>query len=121
MKKFLFLAAFVTAAVLQSATFFPNGDLSITKGYTPDVRTFKGKAKFQRLKNALLLETFSQDASIEINFHKLPAPEAGKTIYVRVPFEILEDFRSGMDGVLGEGACHVLSIRPQGGVEMEVQ
>ncbi len=90
MKKFLFLAAFVTAAVLQSATFFPNGDLSITKGYTPDVRTFKGKAKFQRLKNALLLETFSQDASIEINFHKLPTPEAGKTIYVRVPFEILE-------------------------------
>ena len=41
------------------------------------------------------------------------------TVQAFVPFEILEDFRAGIDGVLGEGACHVLSIRPQGGVEME--
>ena len=37
-----------------------------------------------------------------------------------VPEEKLEDFRSGIDGVLGIGACHVLSIRPQGGVEVTV-
>ena len=43
------------------------------------------------------------------------------TVQAFVPFELLEDFRAGIDGVLGEGACHVLSIRPQGGVEMEVQ
>jgi galactokinase len=43
------------------------------------------------------------------------------TVQAFVPFEILDDFRAGMDGVLGAGACHVLSIRPQGGVEMEVQ
>ena len=43
------------------------------------------------------------------------------TVQAFVPFEILEDFRAGIDGVLGEGACHVLSIRPQGGVEMEIQ
>ena len=42
------------------------------------------------------------------------------TVQAFVPFEILESFRAGIDGVLGEGACHVLSIRPQGGVEMEV-
>ena len=35
-----------------------------------------------------------------------------------VPVEKLETFRAGIDGVLGEGACHVLSIRPQGGVEV---
>ncbi len=40
------------------------------------------------------------------------------TVQAFVPFDILEDFRQGIDGVLGEGACHVLSIRPQGGVEM---
>ena len=40
------------------------------------------------------------------------------TVQAFVPFELLEDFRAGIDGVLGEGACHVLSIRPQGGVEM---
>ena len=37
-----------------------------------------------------------------------------------VPEEKLEDFRAGIDGVLGIGACHVLSIRPQGGVEVTV-
>ena len=41
------------------------------------------------------------------------------TVQAFVPFEILESFRSGIDSVLGEGACHVLSIRPQGGVEMK--
>ena len=42
------------------------------------------------------------------------------TIQAFVPFDILDAFVAGMDSVLGEGACHVLSIRPQGGVEMEV-
>ena len=42
------------------------------------------------------------------------------TVQAFVPYEILEAFRAGIDGVLGEGACHVLSIRPQGGVEMAV-
>ena len=42
------------------------------------------------------------------------------TVQAFVPFDLLEAFRAGIDGALGEGACHVLSIRPQGGVEMEV-
>ncbi len=37
-----------------------------------------------------------------------------------VPLERLDAFRSGLDGALGQGACHILSIRPQGGVELEV-
>ena len=41
------------------------------------------------------------------------------TVQAFVPFELLDSFRAGIDGVLGEGSCHVLSIRPQGGVEME--
>ena len=40
------------------------------------------------------------------------------TIQAFVPFDMLDAFVTGMDGVLGKGACHVLSIRPQGGVEM---
>ena len=43
------------------------------------------------------------------------------TIQAFVPFDILDGFVAAMDGILGEGACHVLSIRPQGGVEMEVR
>ena len=41
------------------------------------------------------------------------------TVQAFVPFELLEAFRAGIDGALGENACHVLSIRPQGGVEAE--
>ena len=43
------------------------------------------------------------------------------TVQAFVPFDLLDSFRAGIDRALGEGACHVLSIRPQGGVEMEVQ
>jgi len=38
------------------------------------------------------------------------------TVQAFVPFDILDGFVAGIDGALGEGACHVLSIRPQGGV-----
>lgn len=41
------------------------------------------------------------------------------TVQAFVPMDMLEDFRQGIDRVLGEGSCHVLSIRPQGGVPVE--
>ena len=42
------------------------------------------------------------------------------TVQAFVPYDILDQFKAGIDAALGEGACHILSIRPQGGVEMEV-
>ncbi len=39
------------------------------------------------------------------------------TVQAFVPLADLDDFRAGIDAALGEGACHILSIRPQGGVE----
>ena len=39
------------------------------------------------------------------------------TVQAFVPYDLLEQFVETLDGVLGQGACHVLSIRPQGGVE----
>ncbi len=39
------------------------------------------------------------------------------TVQAFVPVDLLDSFRTGIDAVLGNGACHVLSIRPQGGVE----
>ena len=38
------------------------------------------------------------------------------TVQAFVPYDILDSFVAGIDGALGAGACHVLSIRPQGGV-----
>lgn len=43
------------------------------------------------------------------------------TIQAFVPNDLLEEFKNGIESVLGEGSCYVLSIRPQGGVEMEVE
>ena len=40
------------------------------------------------------------------------------TVQAFVPLDLLESFRAGIDGVLGQGACHVLSILPRGGVEI---
>ena len=42
------------------------------------------------------------------------------TVQAFVPLELLDAFCAGMNGVLGEGVCHVLRIRPLGGVEMRV-
>ena len=42
------------------------------------------------------------------------------TVQAFVPYDILDQFKAGIDAALGEGACHILSIRPQGGVPMEV-
>ena len=41
------------------------------------------------------------------------------TIQAFVPLDLLEEFRAGMEAVLGEGSCQVLSIRPEGGVLLE--
>ena len=38
------------------------------------------------------------------------------TVQAFVPYDILDSFVAGIDSALGAGACHVLSIRPQGGV-----
>ena len=43
------------------------------------------------------------------------------TVQAFVPYDILDAFVAGLDGALGQGACHVLNIRPQGGVEMFVE
>ena len=43
------------------------------------------------------------------------------TVQAFVPYDILEQFVAGIDGALGKGACHVLSIRPQGGVPAVVE
>lgn len=40
------------------------------------------------------------------------------TVQAFVPNELLEEFRRGMEQMVGAGRCHVLSIRSAGGVEL---
>ena len=41
------------------------------------------------------------------------------TLQAFVPLDSLEAFRAGMEAVLGEGSCHILSIRSAGGILLE--
>jgi galactokinase len=41
------------------------------------------------------------------------------TVQAFVPYDMLEDFRAGIEAVLGPGSCHVLCIRSQGGVRCQ--
>ena len=41
------------------------------------------------------------------------------TVQAFVPMDLLPAFRAGIDSFLGQGACHVLTIRPQGGTQIE--
>ena len=41
------------------------------------------------------------------------------TVQAFVPLELLEDFRSGIEAVFGSGSCHQLSIRPEGGIQIQ--
>ena len=40
------------------------------------------------------------------------------TIQAFVPLERMEDFCRGMEAILGQGRCHRLSIRPEGGITL---
>ena len=42
------------------------------------------------------------------------------TVQAFVPFDMLDNFKQKMEAVLGEGMCHVLSIRPVGGYELKL-
>lgn len=41
------------------------------------------------------------------------------TVQAFVPDDMLDEFKSRIESVLGEGMCHVLSIRPVGGYELK--
>lgn len=41
------------------------------------------------------------------------------TVQAFVPLDMLQEFKAGIDGALAPNACHILSIRPEGGIELE--
>ena len=43
------------------------------------------------------------------------------TIQAFVPFDLLDEFKEKIEAVLGEGMCHILSIRPVGGCEIKLK
>ena len=47
--------------------------------------------------------------------HRVHGGGFAGTVQAFVPLDLLETFRSSIDAAIGEGSCHVLSIRPIGG------
>ena len=47
--------------------------------------------------------------------HRVHGGGFAGTVQAFVPMDLLETFRAGIDAAIGEGSCHVLSIRPVGG------
>ena len=43
------------------------------------------------------------------------------TVQAFVPVDLLGMFRKEIENVLGQGSCHVLSIRSEGGVELKTE
>ena len=41
------------------------------------------------------------------------------TVQAFVPMDMLEQFKTDIEKVLGEGSCHVLKIRPEGGIRVK--
>ena len=91
-----------------------------------------GRSSFQYLQNVLVSgSTAHQDMAIALALCekylggrvacRVHGGGFAGTVQAFVPLDILEEFRAGMDQALGQGSCHVLQIRPWGGIEMEVE
>ena len=87
-----------------------------------------GYSSFMYLQNVIPAgRTTHQEVALALNLCAMYLGDRGAyrvhgggfagTVQAFVPFDLLDSFRSGIDAVLGQGACHVLSIRPEGGVE----
>lgn len=96
-----------------------------------DVLKESGRSSFMYLQNVIPSGYIShQDMAITLALceHYLAGEGAYRihgggfagTVQAFVPKEKLDRFREGIDQALGKGACHVLSIRPVGGMQLEV-
>jgi galactokinase len=49
-----------------------------------------------------------------------PGPRGGfgGTAQAYVPLDLLEEFKTRTEAVLGQGSCHVVTIRPVGGARL---
>ncbi len=125
-------------AVLRAMHFFSDDRLAVEEAdalEAGDFETFKrmihtsGQSSYQRLQNVFAVVAPSeQGVSLALAVSELLLGADGAyrvhgggfagTIQAFVPLEKLGDYQSGMEKVFGPGSCHVLSVRPFGGVKV---
>ena len=108
------------ARVLEQAAAIRGGDLPAFF----DAVNRSGESSWKLLQNVYARPTEEQMAmGIELSRRFLHGDGAQRvhgggfagTAQAFVPVEMLADFKAHMEAILGEGRCHVLSIRPEGG------
>ena len=88
-----------------------------------------GNSSYKYLQNIFAVSDYTHQAvgiALNVAEHALARKGACRvhgggfagTVQAFVPLDRLESFQSGIDDALGQGACHILSIRPWGGVEI---
>ncbi len=88
-----------------------------------------GDSSFEFLQNVFAVhQVQEQGVSIGIAVSKQVLGEKGAvrvhgggfagTIQAFVPDEMVEEYRTALDGVFGEGSCHVLKVRKYGGMKV---
>jgi galactokinase len=91
-----------------------------------------GRSSFQYLQNVVVSgSTVHQEMALALALcekylagrgaYRVHGGGFAGTIQAFVPKDILKSFLAGVDAVLGQGSCHVLSIRPDGGIELEAE
>ena len=95
------------------------------------LETESGRSSWMYLQNVLPTGSIKQQAvavALALCAHYLQGMGAYRvhgggfagTVQAFVPNDMVATFREKIDGTLGAGACHILSIRPQGGVPMSL-
>jgi len=110
---------------VQEADLLEKGDF---EGFLQVIKE-SGRSSFQYLQN-VYVSGAKQDQAVALSLAVAEMALAGEgavrvhgggfagTIQAFVPQQKLEKFVDIVDGALGKGACHVLAIRPEGGITL---
>lgn len=125
-------------ALLRAIHFFGDNDRALREAEllrAGDFAAFKqeilasGRSSFMYLQNAYSIQAPDQQGiplALALTERMLAGKGAWRvhgggfagTIQVFVPTELTNEYRTMMEAVMGQGTCHVLSIRPVGAVQM---
>ena len=89
------------------------GNAKLLRDGINDTFNVAGNASFSEL-----LNSYASAFETPVNYDPDAAIDTTGTILAFVPDEMLGQFRSGAEAVLGAGSCHVLSIRQTGGTRL---
>lgn len=90
-----------------------------------------GNSSYKYLQNVFSSENFSEQGialalCLAENFlvnrgaYRVHGGGFAGTIQCFVPFDLVKKFKINMEKVFGEGSCHILTIRPFGGIEIKI-